>query len=153
MRVYVDTCCFSVVTKSLDVPQNAKALSELRMLLFMIENGHLSYVHSGWLDHEIGNTKPPSIRRKIRAMLPRKWFANVPYSAELGKAGDELAARCSMGVEDAYHVASALAAEVDILISFDKDFVEKARQNAKLLHPMRVLWLPEWFGEVYEAQK
>ncbi len=152
MRVYVDTCCFSVVTKSLDVPQNTKALSELRMLLFMIENGHLSYVHSGWLDTEISQAQPESTRRKIRSMIPSGAWPSVGLEGRVKIAARKIEQEQGFDMEDARHLASAIEGKVDFLITFDKDFFEKARQNAKVL-PLEVLWLPDWFSKVFDAKK
>ncbi len=149
--VYLDSSCFGALVADLNIEQNAQADAAMRSLLFAFAGGQLFYLDSTWLRAEINKTEPIGKRRALLRAIPRNSKARLPLSAEVRKRGAYWEAEVGLSWQDALHVATAESGPASFLITFDKHFYELCRQNAKLLLPLKVLYLLSWLGEIRDA--
>jgi predicted nucleic acid-binding protein len=148
--IYIDTCCFGAATHR--TKESLAALTELKVLLFHVQQGTLRFAFSGWLDAEIEATRPIGKLRTLRKLLPRIYDADVPLSPEVRVEAKRWTLNCGFEETDALHIASALDAGAVYLITFDADFHEKARQCKLLGGRLKVIWLLDCLTEVLHGK-
>jgi hypothetical protein len=143
--VYLDACCFGIVAQR---TISMTALHELNGLLRAIELGELRFAASAWLETELAMAQPASRRRRLLSLIPPDDLF-VPWNKKLGREAESWVSKLGLendgsGVQDCRHVACALAAGADYLITHDNRFFEAMRQHAILLKPLKPVQLMKW---------
>lgn len=147
-RVYLDTSVFGRLIESANAARDA-ALA----LIAEIEHKQLVFVDSAWLQKEVDEIEPRSIRLMLKAAIPDgdwvQWDTALGREARswviaLGLEDDE------SGIPDCRHLASAIRGSADVLVTHDGQFFEALRQHAKLIAPLKPSKLIGWQEVVFE---
>jgi hypothetical protein len=99
---------------------------------------------------------PASKRRKLLSLVPRGHLF-VPWSGRVARAARIWVQRLDLGavpsgIGDCRHLVSALYGGARFLVTHDARFYEAMRQCAKILAPLRPVWLTDWEEQLYGDQ-
>jgi predicted nucleic acid-binding protein len=143
--VYLDACCFGVIAQR---KVDLEALRALMQLLDEFEFRRLRFASSSWLEFEINRILPPSRRRRVRGLVPNE-DAFIPWGGIVARDAQQWKARLGMKRDapeeaDCRHLACAMHAGSNYLVTHDNHFFEAMRQHVKLLTPLTPVRLIGW---------
>ena len=146
MRVYLDNCCFN---RPYDDQSHLKVELETKAKLKvqeMIINGELKFVASYILEQE--NDDNPYLERKIAIEDFFKYaIIDLDETQEVIEIA-EAARNMGLKIKDSLHVACAIVANSDYLLTTDKRFLKYKDDRIQVLNPMQFLIeMEELYGE------
>jgi len=137
MRIYLDNCCFNRPyddQSQLKIELETKAKLKIQE---MIVSGELEFIVSYILEQE--NDENPYLERKIAiedffkyAVVDLDETKDIIEIAETAKS-------TGLKTKDSLHVACAIIANCNYLITTDKRFLKYKDDRIKLLNPMQFL--------------
>lgn len=140
MRIYLDTCCYN---RPFDDQSLLSVFIETQAKLQiqdLIKNGDICLAVSYVLKYENSQNPSEAKRNRISAFI-EKYFA-IDVSYEKHESVEKRAVEIiSAGIReyDAYHVACAMIAECDFLISTDKRLLKYQNPEIELLNPIEFI--------------
>ncbi len=139
MRVYLDNCCFN---RPFDDQENMRVALETQAKLYIqdkIKEGQIQLVWSYILEFENGNN-PHSETRALIADWKRLAIVDLDESSEILENAGECAL---LGLDqyDALHVACAMNAGCDYIITTDRDILKKMSlyKGMKIVNPIEFI--------------
>ena len=137
MRVYLDNCCFNRPyddQSHLLIELETKAKLKVQE---MIVSGELEFVASYILEQE--NDDNPYLERKIAIEDFFKYaVADIDETQEIIEIA-ETARNTGLKIKDFLHVACAIAANCDCLLTTDKRFLKYKNDRIRVLNPIQFL--------------
>ena len=142
-KLYLDSCCFN---RPFDDLSQEKIRFEREAILFIISNceaGKCDIFQSDVLDNEIDRIVNPFKKQKVLNL-----YSSASLYIELNDAiisrAKEVQAAFNIKSFDALHLAGAEYGGADILLTTDKEFINKAqRPGIKIRVVNPVTWLTE----------
>lgn len=144
MRIYCDTSALGVEFNDLETVENAREASAMRVVLALADYRNWQLIDATpihWESKASGNAR---IVRAIRGKLARA--IQFVRAVDVAKQADEFEA-LGFGTLDSRHLACALAAGADVLLTCDREFHDLGRQYAKIV-ALRVLRPSEFLAEI-----
>jgi predicted nucleic acid-binding protein len=138
MRLYLDTCCWNRPFDDLAIGQNRnQAVAVVQIIKWARRHG-VTIFGSDALETEIGKIKIKNAVKyaQVSDFYRRTVTDMAPFVEDVFNYVESLAERAGMEGLDIHHVAFAVCAGVDYLITTDIDFIDIA---PKLNVPMRVV--------------
>ncbi|CAG1772225.1 hypothetical protein BAC2_02249 [uncultured bacterium] len=144
MRIYCDTSALGVEFNDQQTQENAREASAMRIVLAIAAFKNWQLIDATPIHWEAKASGSSRIQRTIRVKL--KNADQFVRSVDVSKRASELEA---LGFEtlDSRHLACALAANADVLLTCDGEFHDLGRQNAKII-ALRILRPSEFLAEV-----
>lgn len=137
LRIYLDTCCFNRPYDDQSHIRNSLEAQAKLHIQSRIRAGHIQLVTSYILWYE--NSQNPFMMRKTAISVFLRQYGSLYVSSERAAIVQKLAAdimRSGMKAKDALHVACALDAGCDYLLSTDDRLLRYKHENLLLLNPM-----------------
>lgn len=137
MRVYLDNCCYN---RSYDTQQQLRISMETQAKLMvqdLVSMGDIELVSSFVIAYEQGRSPFPERRENILNFI--RHYANVIVNSD---KIDEIRTLAQPIIEtgikrlDAYHIACALYADCDYLLSVDDRLLKYQTNTLQLLNPI-----------------
>jgi predicted nucleic acid-binding protein len=127
MKVYFDACCLNRLTDDQTQLRIRREADAVEQLLRQVQAGELQWISSDALADEI-ERNPDAVRRLENAALLATAYESVAVDDRIaGRAAD--LQRAGYGAYDALHLACAEAARVDVLLTTDDAFLQKASRR------------------------
>jgi len=158
-RVYLDTNVYADAARGEDPPGRAASLA--RALLAMIHARRLKLVTSVLVRREVMSAPEPALRRRLLACIPGDSETEERVhtsSADFRRARQFMARVPGLGRNDALHIALAIKAKADVLVTQDRRNLLSSIRNAHkalgepafraLFGQLRFVDLLEWWNEV-----
>ena len=137
IRVYLDNCCFN---RPYDNQSHLKIELETKAKLKvqeMIVDGELAFVASYILEQE--NDDNPYLERKIAIEDFFKYaIVDIDASQEIIEIAKQ-ATETGLKTKDSLHVACAIVANCDYLLTTDKRFLKYKDDRIQVMNPMQFL--------------
>ena len=137
MRIYLDNCCYG---RPYDDQSSEQIIAETQSMRFIrkkIENGNLELVTSYILHFENNQRPNENQRDEITKFIKnnRKIHIGIDNAENLAETVKEI---MSTGIKrkDAYHVASAMFANCDYLLTTDKRLLKYNSSEIILMNPV-----------------
>lgn len=128
MRVYLDVCCLGRLTDDQTQRRIREEAEAVELVLGLVARGSIEWIASEALAEEI--RRNPSAERRIEGETL------LAMASEASEMDDRIAERArelqsfGYGTFDALHLAAAEVARVDVLLSTDDQFVNRASGGA-----------------------
>ena len=143
LRLYLDSCCFN---RPYDDLSHEKIRHENEAILTIInksESGSWDILGSDVLVDEVDRIANPIKKQKV-LMLYSSTTASIEISDEIVGRAKELQSEFGIKSFDALHLASAENGDVDVLLTTDRKFINKAlSSNTKIKVSNPAIWLME----------
>lgn len=143
IRVYLDNCCFN---RPYDTQNQLKIELETKAKLKiqeMIVSGRLEFVVSYILEQE--NDDNPYFERKIAIEDFFKYaIIDIDETEEIIEIA-EIAKNTGLKTKDSLHIACAIVADCDYLLTTDKGFLKYKDNKIQVLNPMQFIMEMEEF--------
>ena len=144
MKVFLDACCLSRLTDDQSQPRIRREAEAIERILGLVHDGVIELVSSEALHDEI-QRNPSDDRRIDVAALIALASQSVELDDGVVRRAKQLESK-GYGSYDALHLAAAESAMVDILLTTDDKFVQRAtRGTGRPLVPVRnpLSWFQE----------
>ena len=136
-RIYLDNCCFNRPyddQSQLKIELETKAKLKIQE---MIVGGELEWVASYILEHE--NDDNPYLERKIAIGDFLKYaIIDLDETQEVIKIAEQ-ARKTGLKTKDSLHIACAIVANCDYLLTTDKRFLKYRDNRIQVLNPIQFL--------------
>jgi predicted nucleic acid-binding protein len=144
MRIYLDACCVNRLTDDQSQPRVREEADALERIMRSVRLRNSVWIGSEVLNEEIENSPHRERTRENRALLELA-SENVETNESILDRARSLQSVGYSGY-DALHLASAEAAQADILLSTDDKFVKRALRGdgaPRVAVRNPILWLQE----------
>lgn len=137
MKVYLDNCCFNRPYDDQDqilISMETQAKLHIQQL---IKDGNILLVTSFILWYEL-NQNPYSMRKKgITDFIKENTseFVNVDEDGHIRKKAEEIMTT-GVKMKDAYHIACAIEAGCDYLVTTDKRMLKYSTEEISIVNPI-----------------
>lgn len=131
MRVYLDTCCLNRPFDNLAEGKVAAEAAEVVRVIAAAEAGLVALVASPAHRRELADIRDPVRRAAVMGLLAKAGSA-LDDAPEVQRRAAELA-MLGFGEKDAAHLAFAVSAACDVLLTVDERLVRRARRHASRL--------------------
>ena len=137
MRIYLDTCCYNRRFDDKSLPTFSEESKAVFRISMKIVSKDLELVTSFMLHYENNCNKDTKQRDSIDIFIKnyRNIYVGVDKSDILAKKVENI---IKFGVKhkDAYHIASAILANCDYFITFDKKILKFKSDEIKIINPI-----------------
>ena len=142
-KIYLDSCCFNRPFDDLSQEKIRLECEAVLTILKYCDEGRWAAYKSDILDDEIDRIT--DVFKKIKVvMLYAAAVMRIDINDMIIKRAKELQQRAIIKPFDALHLASAEYSGADILLTTDKNFINRAaRSDAKINVANPVVWLSE----------
>lgn len=137
MKIYLDNCCFNRPYDN-QVAERIKLETEAKLYIQrLVVDGKLALIWSFMLDYENSANPYPDQREAIAEWrsLAQEYIPALESIRERGRA---IEAATGIKPKDALHLACALEAKCDYLVTTDRSFLKKAQAvtEARTFNPV-----------------
>ena len=144
MRIYLDMCCYSRLFDEDSAEKFSVDAKKIIQIQREIVQKNFDLVTSFMLHYENYRKKDEDQRDKIDFFIKsnRKIYVGIDSVESLKIFADDFVSQ-GLKLKDAYHLASAIFANCDYFLTFDKKLLKFTTDRIKILNPVE-------FMEVYE---
>ena len=140
MRIYLDTCCYN---RRFDNDISDDFTTEKRTIYEIqkkIVKNNVELATSFMLHYEILQIKDDDKRDNIEFFIKmnRTIYIGIDYISKLDKKVENII-KSGIKHKDAYHIASAILADCDYFITFDKKILKYNSDEVKIINPVDFL--------------
>jgi len=143
LKLYLDGCCLNRPFDDITQDKLRFECEAVLAILKSCEEGIWDVVRSDVLDDEIERTTDLVKKLKL-IMMCSSTSVRLTLDNEMVKRARELQATADLNSYDALHLACAEQSEADILLTTDKEFLDKAKgSDARVRVANPAIWLME----------
>ncbi|MEK6556949.1 MAG: PIN domain-containing protein [Candidatus Margulisiibacteriota bacterium] len=136
MKIYLDNCCFN---RPFDDQSKLKIHLETEAKLYLqqqIVKGKIKLILSYILDYE--NLANPYEEKRLAIEDFKKYTSeNVTESQSLINTAEAIVVKYRVKPKDALHIACALEAKANILVTMDSDLIKRAATCLCIMNPIQ----------------
>ena len=137
MRIYLDNCCYG---RPYDDQSSEQIIAETQSMRFIrkkIENGSMELVTSFMLHYEINQRKDNDKKNKIAKFIKthKTFYVGIENIDKLDVLSSKIM-ETGIKTQDSYHVASAILAKCDYLLTTDKRLLKYNSSEIILMNPV-----------------
>ena len=144
MKVYLDNCCYNRVLDDRSYPVIYLERNSVMLILELAEDNRLDIIGSEMLKKEIDDT-PILVKQERLALMYSLCSSEIKVTEEIIDRALEIRKLSNIRTKDSIHLACAEFANVDVLLTTDKKFMNNANRipaKVKVMNPT------EWLLEV-----
>ena len=144
MKVYLDNCCFNRILDDRSYPIIYLERNSVMLILELAEDKRIEIVGSQMLKKEIADT-PDYVKRERLSLMYSLCSSEISVTEDIVDRALEIRENSNIRTKDSIHLACAEAADVDVLLTTDKKFMNNANRipaKVKVMNPT------EWLLEV-----
>lgn len=144
MKIYMDNCCYNRI---LDDRTNPKIYFDRNTVLFIlecVEKGMFTLIGSQMLKKEMEDT-PIAFKREVLEMIYSLCTEEIKVTEEIVNRAIEIRNNSNIRTKDSIHLACGEFANVDVLLTVDKKFMNNSN---RLPAKIKVMEPTEWILEV-----
>ena len=140
MRIYLDTCCYNRRFDKNIPDELIKEKLAIYKIQKQIVQKKIHLVTSFMLHYEILQIKNKKQRESIEMFIKnnRKIYIGINFIEILDKKVENII-KSGIKHKDAYHIASAILADCDYFITFDKKILKYNSDEVKIINPVDFL--------------
>ncbi len=127
MKIYLDVCCLSRLTDDQSQPRIRAEAEAIERILFAIREGVVELIGGEALQEEVRRIPSLKLRLEVEALLSLA-TQTVDVEDNIADRAAEFRA-AGYGVFDALHLATAEAANADVMLSTDDRLIRKASRG------------------------
>ena len=144
MKIYLDNCCFNRVLDDRSFPVIYLERNSVMLILELAEEKRIEIVGSEMLRKEMTDA-PDYIKRERLALMYSLCSTEIKITEGIVDRAIEIREQGNIRTKDSIHLACAESAQVDVLLTTDKKFMNNAN---RLPAKVKVMNPTEWLLEV-----
>jgi len=143
VKIYIDSCCYGRPHDDQTQERIADETTAITTIIELCKMVGIPIVGSLAVTTEIAQNKNATKRGSVQAYYESTVSEEIEFNADIIKQGTEYANNANLDGLDGYHLAAALAAGADVLLSTDDYFVSSVQNRLtvqiKVLNPRTYL--------------
>ncbi len=144
MKVYMDNCCFNRIFDDRSQPVIYFDRNSVMIVLELVEKGVFELCGSQMLVKEIADT-PDAFKRERLELMYSLCSSEVEVTESIIERAYDIREYSNIRTKDSIHLACAEYANVDVLLTVDKKFMNNAN---RIPAKVKVMSPTEWLLEV-----
>lgn len=144
MKIYLDNCCLNRILDDRSYPIIYLERNSVMLILELVEQGRIRMIGSDMLKKEISDT-PSVLKQNKLSLMYSLCDSEVRVSEEIVDRALEIRGVSNIRTKDSIHLACAESANVDVLLTTDRKFMNNAN---RIPAKVRVMNPTEWLLEV-----
>ena len=141
LKIYLDNCCYSRPFDDLTITKNALEAKAIEDIFAKLINKEITIYNSRAIEYELYRISDGSKKNKVEDFYNSLYLEYIEHSEEIETRVDELENQ-NIRYMDAYHIAYSEKANVDYLITTDKQMLnsgKKADTKIKIVNPIEFI--------------
>ena len=144
MKIYLDNCCLNRILDDRSYPIIYLERNSVMLILELVEQGRIRMIGSDMLKKEISDA-PSVLKQNKLSLMYSLCDSEVRVSEEIVDRALEIRGVSNIRTKDSIHLACAESANVDVLLTTDRKFMNNAN---RIPAKVRVMNPTEWLLEV-----
>ncbi|MCL2159801.1 MAG: hypothetical protein FWH48_10370 [Oscillospiraceae bacterium] len=142
IKIYLDNCCYNRPFDDLTIPKNALEAKAVEDIIFKtVGRAKVKLYNSAAVDYELHEISEGNKKNQVEDLYDLLDLEYIEHSQEIENRVNELEKQ-KIHHMDAYHIAYAEKAEVDYLITTDKQMLKAGQQSdtkIKIINPIELI--------------
>ena len=141
MKIYFDNCCYNRPFDDLTKGNNDIEAKAIENIIIKAIKGETEIYNSSAIEYEVHRISDGNKKRQVEDLYDSLKLEYVEYTPDVKSRADELQNQ-NVHKMDAYHIAYAEKADVDYLITTDKQMLSSGKSSdakIKIINPLELI--------------